>query len=83
MDIKARVSGLRKAESRVSRLERAVRKFDLTVRKFERDRDGIRLVLAKRGSGNRGGRTRCHRVFWLGEPYTVDMERRLLALPAE
>lgn len=83
MDIEARVLGLRKAESRVSRLERAVRKFDLTVRKFERDRDGIRLVLAKRGSGNRGGRIRCYRVFWLGEPYTVDMERRLSALPAE
>ena len=25
----------------------------------------------------------CHRVFWLGEPYTVDMERRLSSLPAE
>ena len=83
MDIKERICGLRKAESRVARLERSVRRFDLTVRKLEQDRDGIRLVLAKRGSGKRGGRPRCHRVFWLGEPYTVDMERRLSLLPAE
>lgn len=83
MDIKARIRELRKAESRVARLERSVRRFDLTVRKLEQDRDGIRLVLAKRGSGRRGGRIRCHRVFWLGEPYAVDLESRLSALPAE
>ncbi len=78
-----RIRKLKSAESRVTRLESAVRRYRLTVRRFERDRDGVRLVLARRGSGGRGGKLVCQRVFFLGEPYTQVQYDRLAALPAE
>ncbi len=78
-----RLTALRAADARVARLIASARRYRLTVRKFERDRDGVRLVLARRGSGGRGGKLVCQRVFFLGEPYTVAQYDRLAALPAE
>lgn len=83
MDTRERLTALRAADARVARLIASARRYRLTVRKFEQDRDGVRLVLARRGSGSRGGRLVCRRVFFLAEPYSQTQYDRLAALPAE
>lgn len=83
MNIRDRIHALRIAEAGVRRLERAVRRYRLTVRSFRENRDGVTLVLARRGSGARGGKLRGRRDWYLPRPYNTDQYQRLAALPGE
>lgn len=79
-----KLKSLRANDVRVSRLLRAVAHYSLTIRSWNQRRDGLRLVLARRGSGSRGARRlRNHRVVFLPEPLSTAQVDRLSHIPGE